>query len=91
MWVRFNEIPSEFWHPNILTGLVKAVFLVRIDSAMANKDLVKFVCVLIEIDFSHPLPAEIIVDRDNESAVIGVSYERLPKFCDHCLVSLDIW
>lgn len=73
MWAQFHEIPPEFWHPNILTSLAKAVsFLVRIDLAMENKDLIMFAHILIEIDCTHPLPAEINVDRDNESVVIGL-------------------
>ncbi|PON43618.1 hypothetical protein PanWU01x14_272350, partial [Parasponia andersonii] len=82
VWVRFYELPWEFWHLQILFDLARAVGVpLKIDQATLNGDFGHFARVLVDIDLKNPLLDSIQVESGDECRFVYLSYERLPNFC----------
>ncbi|PON34248.1 Zinc knuckle CX2CX4HX4C [Parasponia andersonii] len=85
VWVRFYELPWEFWHPQIFCDLARAVgVLLKIDQAILNGDFGHFAQVLVEIDLKNPLLDSIQIKTGDKCRFVYLSYERLPDFCSTC-------
>lgn len=56
IWVRIYNLPFEYWHPMVITGIAKALGTpLKIDGNTASSSFGTFARVLVEIDLMHGL------------------------------------
>ncbi|PON53521.1 hypothetical protein TorRG33x02_305090 [Trema orientale] len=56
VWVRFYELPWEFWYPQILSDLARAIGCpLKIDQATLNGDFSHSARALVDVDLKNPL------------------------------------
>ena len=85
LWVRFNKLPIEYWHPHILFTIANGIGVpISIHNATLGKAFGFYAKVLVEVDLSSPLPTNILIERNNFSFVLNLSYEHTPLFCKFC-------
>ncbi|PON70649.1 Zinc knuckle CX2CX4HX4C [Parasponia andersonii] len=85
VWVYFYELPWEFWHPQILSDLARAVRApLKIDQATLNGNFGHFARVLVDIVLKNLLLDSIQVGSGDKCRFVYLSYERLLDFCSTC-------
>jgi hypothetical protein len=55
-----------------------------LDESTKHRSFGHYARVLVDIDLSRRIFDEITVERDGYQFKLGVVYERLPEFCNHC-------
>lgn len=86
VWVRFFDLPMEYWDPIFLMDIAGGIGEpLRIDERTLRKEFGSFARVLVDMDFTRPLPEEILVQRERFEFFIYAEYEKLPSFCTHCV------
>jgi len=88
-WVRFLELPQEYWSPNILSAIASCLGTpMCLDAATSKCPLERsfghFTRVLIDIDLSAKIRHKLWVEREGYAFLVNVEYESLPLFCSHC-------
>ncbi|XP_042487339.1 uncharacterized protein LOC122067576 [Macadamia integrifolia] len=90
-WVRFPNIPQEYWDEEILLTMAKAVGRpVAIDRRMKDSHYDHFARICIDLDDSQPWVEEIYVEREHTSSSDififkqVVEYENPLSRCVHC-------
>ncbi|KAK3192977.1 hypothetical protein Dsin_024287 [Dipteronia sinensis] len=57
IWVRFYDLPWEFWHPQIFSDMARGIRIpLKFDRATLEGDYGHFARMLIDVDLSKPLP-----------------------------------
>ncbi|XP_057785646.1 uncharacterized protein LOC131003182 [Salvia miltiorrhiza] len=85
VWTRIYYLPHEFWHPELLTSIARAIGTpIKMDGPTFNGEVGHFARILIEIDVSKELTYTIPVSRGFECFDVELSYENLPYFCGIC-------
>ncbi|KAL8542604.1 hypothetical protein ACS0TY_003475 [Phlomoides rotata] len=85
VWVRFIDLPMEYWQPGILEAMASAFgTLIRIDDRTLHRRIVHYARVLVEIDMKVDLIEKIMYRRAGICSFANLIFERLPKFCRGC-------
>ncbi|KAL6218958.1 hypothetical protein ACLB2K_012165 [Fragaria x ananassa] len=86
VWVCFWGLRLEFWEPRTLLEIASAIGVpVRIDPNTIQCRYGLFARILVDVNLSGDLPADIVIKRNNgESFVQAVDYEKFPDLCSHC-------
>ncbi|KAK0581163.1 hypothetical protein LWI29_010799 [Acer saccharum] len=80
IWVRFYDLPWEFWHPQILSDMARGVGIpLKFDRATLEGDYGHFARMLIDVDLSKPLPDSIMIEARNVKFVGGSSHLSKPR------------
>ncbi|KAH6786733.1 hypothetical protein C2S52_006285 [Perilla frutescens var. hirtella] len=85
LWVRLYNLPLEYWHEEVFVGIARLVGNpLKIDGMSMHGEVGHFARILIEIDMSQPLQSSVMVDREEASFFVDLSYENIPLFCSDC-------
>ena len=81
VWVRFPELPIEFYDIEVLKEIGSAIGpVLRIDSYTATRSCGSYARLCIQIDLDKPLIKSIRIGR----LVLQVKYERISSLCFCC-------
>ncbi|KAJ4825441.1 hypothetical protein Tsubulata_010598 [Turnera subulata] len=81
VWVRFMDIPLDWYHSKVLMGLGDMVGrAIKIDERTTSTDRGKFAKVAVVVDLTKPLKGVITV----EDEIFKVVYEGVPELCFLC-------
>lgn len=87
IWVRIYELSWEYWDPQIITGIARAVGTpLKIDGNSLDGMFGHYARVLVEVDLSSSLEETVLLERQGHCAFVSISYERLPEYCSHCSI-----
>ncbi|KAK0582022.1 hypothetical protein LWI29_020550 [Acer saccharum] len=82
IWVRFYDLPWEFWHPQILSDMARGVGIpLKFDRATLEGDYGHFARMLIDVDLSKPLPDSIMIEVGEDCLFPTLYFENVPSFC----------
>ncbi|XP_061998989.1 uncharacterized protein LOC133716299 [Rosa rugosa] len=86
VWVRFWDLGFAFWDQQTLFEIAAGVGTpLKLDPRTKNRTVGLYARVLIDVDFSNPLPDKIRITRANgEVVVVGVEFESEPEICHKC-------
>lgn len=85
VWVRIYNLPYEFWHPDLITGIGKALGNpLKIDGNTASGGVGQHARILVDIDFQNTLQESVMIDRGEKSFFVELFYENIPAFCNSC-------
>lgn len=85
VWVRIYNLPYEFWHPDLITGIGRAIGNpIKIDGKTASGVFGHFARILVDVDFQNPLQEFVMIDRGEKSFFVEFFYENIPTFCGAC-------
>ncbi|XP_057803223.1 uncharacterized protein LOC131018522 [Salvia miltiorrhiza] len=88
IWVRIYYLPWEFWKPEVISGIGRALGTpIRIDHASANAEVGHFARILVEVDMARPILNSMYIDDGNTSFYIEFGFETMPFFCSHCKIT----
>ncbi|OMP01262.1 hypothetical protein CCACVL1_03127 [Corchorus capsularis] len=80
-WVRFPELPTEYYDERFLLALGNTIGrAIKVDKTTHFASRGKFARVCVEIDLNKKLVPKVMVDDQ----WTRVEYEGLPLFCFHC-------
>ena len=88
IWVKFYNIPLEYWTNTCLSYIASAVGKpLHMDSHTENKTRLSFARICIEIDLSSKLPKSARLNLGNgKYTTIRIEYPWVPQNCSHCQV-----
>ncbi|KAK0600543.1 hypothetical protein LWI29_016006 [Acer saccharum] len=79
IWVRFYDLPWEFWHPQILSDMARGVGIpLKFDRATLEGDYGHFARMLIDVDLSKPLPDSIMIEVGEDCLFPTLYFENVP-------------
>ncbi|XP_057808880.1 uncharacterized protein LOC131023356 [Salvia miltiorrhiza] len=85
VWVRIFNLPHEFWHPEVLSGIARHVGTpILVDGMSARASVGYFARVLVEMNVALEIPEFIDVKCDDDIYEIEFGYENSPYFCSLC-------
>lgn len=85
VWVRFFEIPMEFFQPKIIHALASALgTVIKIDDRTTKRTMCHYARVLIEIDMTKGCEDFIMFESEDQVLFNSIKYEQLPQFYNHC-------
>ncbi|XP_026410352.1 uncharacterized protein LOC113305546 [Papaver somniferum] len=85
VWVRFPGLGLEFWSEQILFKICKEIGNpVKIDAATTKCDVGYYANVLVEVDFSLPIPNKVWIGTKYGGFFQEVSIPDFPKYCSTC-------
>ncbi|KAK0573831.1 hypothetical protein LWI29_014219 [Acer saccharum] len=83
IWVRFYDLPWEFWHPQILSDMARGVGIpLKFDRATLEGDYGHFARMLIDVDLSKPLPDSIMIEVGEDCLFPTLFFENVPSEVD---------
>jgi len=83
--VQFYDLPWEFWHPQILSDMACGIGIpLKFDRATLEGDYGHFTCMLIDVNFSKPLPDSIMIEVGEDCLFPSLYFENVPSFCSVC-------
>lgn len=81
VWVRFSNIPVNFYHKSILLGIARGLGKpVKVDLTTLNFERARFARVCVEVDLTKPLKGSIMINGER----YYVAYEGLTNLCSIC-------
>ncbi|KAK0580246.1 hypothetical protein LWI29_038531 [Acer saccharum] len=82
IWVRFYDLPWEFWHPQILSDMARGVGIpLKFDRATLEGDYGHFARMLIDVDLSKPLPDSIMIEVFGDTVFISDDSFLVVDYC----------
>lgn len=85
VWVRFYEIPMEYFHPTIIHAMASALGTVlKLDERTKNRSMCHYAQVLIEMDMKKGCEECIMFESEGQVLFSSLKYEQLPLFCHNC-------
>ncbi|XP_065875385.1 uncharacterized protein [Euphorbia lathyris] len=85
VWVRFYNLPWEFWDTRIIASIARAVGVpIRFDNNTVNGEFGHYARVLIDVELSMNIQDRLQVDTENQKHWVFLEYENLPVLCDTC-------
>jgi len=76
VWVRFHNLPLEYWKPITLFEIVRAVGMpITIDENTRNHAFGRYPRVLVDVNMAGFLPETLWVEREQFSFDIEIEYE----------------
>ncbi|KAF6134104.1 hypothetical protein GIB67_035658 [Kingdonia uniflora] len=87
VWIKFPGLPNEYWEEDILMSMAKTIGNpVQVDGSTLRRNTGLYASILVDIDFSLPVPTKIFVENDKYEFVQEVILGRTRKVCSHCKV-----
>ena len=87
VWARLHEVPDEYMHFHLLLSMANIIgYPVTIDPHTLKKEFGHYCRVEVDVDLRSTLPSSILVEREDYSFELEVTYEKIPDFCSHCSV-----
>ncbi|KAF6172407.1 hypothetical protein GIB67_025912 [Kingdonia uniflora] len=78
-------IPLDYWEDDVLMPITRTVGnLVQVDSNTLCRHMGFYASVLVDVDFSKPIPNKIMVEREGFVLCQEIQLGRTPKICPHC-------
>ena len=78
MWVRFNELPIEYYNAEALLHIGKTIGnVLRVDTHIASEARGRFARIYVQIDVEKPLVTAVLIIRFEQP----VCYEGIQKLC----------
>ncbi|KAF6143324.1 hypothetical protein GIB67_039107 [Kingdonia uniflora] len=87
VWVKFPGMGTEYWEEDMLMSMARAVGnSVQVDSSTLCRNTGFYASVLVDVDFSKPVPNKIMVEREGFEFCQEIQLGNVPKICSHCKV-----
>ncbi|KAF6142042.1 hypothetical protein GIB67_038010 [Kingdonia uniflora] len=87
VWVKFPGLGTEYWEDDVLMSMARTVGNpIQVDSSTLCRNTGFYASVLVDVDFSKPIPTKIMVEREGFQFCQEVQLGRTPKICSHCKV-----
>ena len=88
IWVKFYNIPLEYWTNTCLGYIASAVWKpLHMDSLTENRTRLSFARICIEVDLSSKFPKTARLNLGNgKCTTIRIEYPWVPQNCSHCQV-----
>ena len=88
IWVKFYNIPLEYWTNTCLGCIASAVWKpLHMDSLIENRTRLSFARICIEVDLSSKFPKTARLNLGNgKCTTIRIEYPWVPQNCSHCQV-----
>ncbi|KAF6141228.1 hypothetical protein GIB67_024312 [Kingdonia uniflora] len=84
VWVKFPGLGTEYWEEDVLMSMARTVGNpVQVDSYTLCRNTGFNASVLVDVDFSKPVPTKIMVEREGFEFCQEVQLGRTPKLCSH--------
>ncbi|KAK3195733.1 hypothetical protein Dsin_027043 [Dipteronia sinensis] len=81
IWVRFYDLPWEFWHLQILSDMARGIEVpLKFERATLESDCGHFARMLIDVDLSKPLPDSIMIEVGEDCLFPTLYFENVPSF-----------
>ena len=86
IWVRFYNIPLEYWTSTCLGHIASTVGIpLHLDPLTENQTKLSFARVCIEVGVDCEFPKSVLLDRGNGSySTIRIEYHWAPQCCSEC-------
>ncbi|XP_028108374.1 uncharacterized protein LOC114307170 [Camellia sinensis] len=85
IWVKFYNIPMEFWDSEGLSRIVSAIGVpLFMDNLTSSGNRISFARVCVEIKASSLLLDDFQIKCEGETVTIRVEYQGVPVKCEHC-------
>ena len=85
-WIRMPGLPLKYWGQSVLnkiTGIIGK--LIRTDRATAQKDMLEYAIVLVEVKLDQGFPEKVaFMNEKGDMQEQKVEYECKPIFCSDC-------
>jgi hypothetical protein len=82
VWVRFPELPLEYYEPSILKKMGNAIGpVLRFDSHTVNGVRGRYARLCIQVNLDKPLPQSILI---GQGRVQAIQYEGINQLCFSC-------
>jgi hypothetical protein len=82
VWVRFPELPLEYYEPSILKKMGNAIGpVLRFDSHIVNGVRGRYARLCIQVNLDKPLPQSILI---GQGRVQAIQYEGINQLCFSC-------
>ena len=86
IWVRFYNIPLEYWTSTCLGHIASTVGIpLHLDPLTENQTKLSFARICIEVGVDCVFPKSVLLDRGNGNySTIRIEYPWAPKCCSEC-------
>ena len=86
IWVRFYNIPMEYWTSTCLGHIASTVGIpLHLDPLTENQTKLSFARICIEVGVDCVFPKSVLLDRGNGNySTIRIKYPWAPKCCSEC-------
>ena len=88
IWVKFYNIPLEYWTNTCLGYIASAVGKpLHLDSPIENQSRLSFARICIEVDLNCDFPKSALLNLGNDKyTTVIIEYPWVPHSCSHCKV-----
>ena len=88
IWVKFYNIPLEYWTNTCLGYIASAVRKpLHLDSLTENRTRLSFARICIEVDLNSEFPKAALLNLGNgKYTTVRIEYPWVPHSCSHCKV-----
>ena len=88
IWVKFFNIPLEYWTATSLGCIASAVGIpLHLDTLTENHSRLSFARICIEVDVNCTFPKSALLDLGNGNySTIRIEYPWVPQKCSHCKI-----
>ena len=88
IWVKFFNIPLEYWTVTSLGYIASAVGIpLHLDTLTENHSRLSYARICIEVDVNFTFPNSALLDLGNgKYSTIRIEYPWVPQKCDHCKI-----
>lgn len=93
IWIWIIKLTLEFWHTQNLLNIAMGVdLLIKVDPLTPSLCQGMYARVLVEVDHTKSMPKRIFVTKKGPTTSVAAEFfadieaEKLPRFCEHCLV-----
>ncbi|KAF6151339.1 hypothetical protein GIB67_040612 [Kingdonia uniflora] len=87
VWVKFPGLGIEYWEEDVLMSMARTVGNpAQVDSNTLCRNTGFYASVLVDVDFSKPVPTKIMVEREGFELCQEIQLGRTSKICSHCKV-----
>ncbi|KAF6174010.1 hypothetical protein GIB67_039961 [Kingdonia uniflora] len=87
VWVKFPDLGTEYWEEDVLMSMARIVGNpVQVDNSTLCRIMGFYGSVLMDVDFSKPVPTKIMVEWEGFEFSQEIQLGRTPKIFSHCKV-----
>ena len=88
IWVKFFNIPLEYWTNTCLGYIASAVGKpLHLDSPTENRSRLSFARICVEVDLNCDFPKSALLNLGNDRyTTVRIEYPWVPHSCSHCKV-----
>ena len=88
IWVKFFNIPLEYWTATSLGYIASAVGIpLHLDTLTENHSRLSFARICIEVDVNYAFPKSALLNLGNgKYSTIRIEYPWVPQKCSHCKI-----